>query len=172
MICKNICWMWGISSDGSVCHGSDLMSAPVCFTSTESGRVETRSVLLPVGRPRSLRLSPFPLIHRVLLRVRESQSMRVTLVAPLWPQVDWFSLLLDLLVDSPRELPSWRPLLRQPHRHLFHRSHRRSGFACGDFPASSQSEKFFHTRLLDSCLSQSDSPFPQLTRQSQVEGLL
>ena len=44
---------------------------------------------------------PFALIHRVLVRVRDSQCVRMTLVAPLWPQADWFPLLLDLLVDSP-----------------------------------------------------------------------
>ncbi|MPC24913.1 hypothetical protein E2C01_018007 [Portunus trituberculatus] len=46
----------------------------------------------------------------------------MTLVAPLWPQADWFPLLLDLLVDSLRVLPMWRSLLQQPHRPLFHGS--------------------------------------------------
>ena len=63
---------------------------------------------------------PFALLRRVLIRVRDTRRVRVTLVAPLWPQADWFPLLLDLLVDFPRELPCWKSLLQQPHRQLFH----------------------------------------------------
>ncbi|MPC60384.1 hypothetical protein E2C01_054428 [Portunus trituberculatus] len=62
----------------------------------------------------------FALIHRVLVRVGESQAVRMTLVAPLWPQADWFPLLLDLLMDSPCVLPMWQSLLRHPRHPLFH----------------------------------------------------
>ena len=47
---------------------------------------------------------PFALIHRVLLKIRESRA-RVLLVAPQWPRQPWFPLLLHLLVDLPVQLP-------------------------------------------------------------------
>ena len=47
---------------------------------------------------------PFALIHRVLLKIRESRT-RVLLVAPQWPRQPWFPLLLHLLVDLPVQLP-------------------------------------------------------------------
>ena len=47
---------------------------------------------------------PFPLVGRVIARVQESSRVAMTLVAPLWPEKEWFA---DLL-------------LRQPHCSLFH----------------------------------------------------
>ena len=45
------------SSSGSFCHSSDSSSPSVCVTSCGSDSMETRDVLLPLGRSRSLRLS-------------------------------------------------------------------------------------------------------------------
>ena len=47
----------GFSSSGSFRHSSDLSSPSVCVTSSGLGSMETRCVLLPLGRSRSLRLS-------------------------------------------------------------------------------------------------------------------
>ena len=63
---------------------------------------------------------PFPLVGRVIARVRESSRVAVTLVAPLWPEKEWFADLPLLLTQLPLALPWWDSLLRQPHRNLFH----------------------------------------------------
>ena len=63
---------------------------------------------------------PFPLVSRVVARVRESSHLAMTLVAPLWPEKEWFSDLLLLLTQPPLALPWWDSLLRQPHCNLFH----------------------------------------------------
>ena len=63
---------------------------------------------------------PFPLIGRVFARVRESSRLAMTLVAPLWPEKEWFADLLLLLTQPPLALPWWDSLLRQPHCNLFH----------------------------------------------------
>ena len=62
---------------------------------------------------------PFPLVGRVVARVRESSRVAMTLVAPLWPE-EWFADLLLLLTQPPVTLPWWDNLLRQPHCNLFH----------------------------------------------------
>ena len=46
----------------------------------------------------------------------------MTLIAPFWPQGDWFPGLLELLSDIPMQLPSRKDLLRQPHFHSFHQN--------------------------------------------------
>ena len=61
---------------------------------------------------------PFPLAGRVITRVLESSSVAMTLVAPLWPEKEWFADLL-LLTQPPLALPWWDSLLRQPHCNLF-----------------------------------------------------
>ena len=63
---------------------------------------------------------PFPLVSRVVARVRESSRVTMTLVVPLWPEKEWFADLLLLLTQPPVTLPWWDSLLRQPHCNLFH----------------------------------------------------
>ena len=63
---------------------------------------------------------PFPLVGWVIARVRESSRVAMTMVAPLWPEKEWFADLLLLLTQPPLALPWWDSLLRQPHCNLFH----------------------------------------------------
>ena len=63
---------------------------------------------------------PIAIIRRVLLKLRASHHCDLTLIAPFWPQREWFPDLLELLSDIPIELPKRRDLLRQPHFHRFH----------------------------------------------------
>ena len=63
---------------------------------------------------------PIAIIKRVLLKLRASYNCDLTLIAPFWPQREWFPDLLELLSDIPIELPKRRDLLRQPHFHRFH----------------------------------------------------
>ena len=63
---------------------------------------------------------PFSLIRRVLNKVRLSRRLQLTLIAPFWPQKEWFPDLLEVLMEPPLRLPERRDLLRQPHFHRFH----------------------------------------------------
>ena len=62
---------------------------------------------------------PFALVGRVIARVQQSSRVAMTLVAPLWPEKEWFADLLLLLTQPPLVLPCWDRLLRQPHCNLF-----------------------------------------------------
>ena len=63
---------------------------------------------------------PFAMIHQVLRKLRESSGAVVTLVAPFWPQKEWFPDLLELLLEPPLLLPERWDLLRQPHVCRYH----------------------------------------------------
>ena len=63
---------------------------------------------------------PIAIIRRVLLKLRASHHCDLTLIAPFWPQREWFPDLLELLSHIPIELPKRQDLLRQPHFHRFH----------------------------------------------------
>ena len=63
---------------------------------------------------------PFPLVRKVLNKLRASRGVELTLIAPFWPQKEWFPDLLESLVEPPFRLPERRDLLRQPHFHRFH----------------------------------------------------
>ena len=63
---------------------------------------------------------PIAIIRRVLLKLRASHHCDLSLIAPFWPQREWFPDLLELLSDIPIELPKCQDLLRQPHFHRFH----------------------------------------------------
>ena len=62
---------------------------------------------------------PFCLIHRVLLKIRASNT-RVLLIAPLWPRRPWFPILLHLLVDFPVVFPARLDLLSQDKGRVLH----------------------------------------------------
>ena len=48
---------------------------------------------------------PIAIIRRVLLKLKASHNCDLTLIAPFWPQREWFPDLLELLSDIPIELP-------------------------------------------------------------------
>ena len=64
-------------------------------------------------------LQAFAFIHNVLNKLRSSRGTFLTLVAPLWPQKEWYPELLRLSVEPSVTLPVCPDLLRQ-HVHQFH----------------------------------------------------
>ena len=56
---------------------------------------------------------PFPLINKVMQKLRSTQVAEVILVAPWWPSQSWFPHLLHLNVEHPLVLPYRRDLLSQ-----------------------------------------------------------
>ena len=65
---------------------------------------------------------PFALIRQVLNKLMSSRGTYLTLVAPYWPQKEWFPVLQSLAVALPVVLPTRRDLLRQPHFHRLHQN--------------------------------------------------
>ena len=109
---------------------------------------------------------PFALIRRVLVRVRDASCVRMTLIAPKWPQADWFPLLLGLLVDTPRTLPQWDSLLCQPHHLHFHKFPGALHLHAWRLSSISSEREAFRGRLLASWPNRSDSPLPGSIKQS------
>ena len=87
---------------------------------------------------------PFALVGRVIARVQQSSRVAMTLVAPLWPEKEWFADLLLLLTQPPLVLPCWgqaasaAPLQPVPSRRpraepsrvaTLKRHYRKSGFS-------------------------------------------
>ena len=56
---------------------------------------------------------PFPLLNKVIQKLRSTQAAEVVLIAPWWPSQSWFPHLLRLCVDHPLVLPYRRDLLSQ-----------------------------------------------------------
>ena len=86
---------------------------------------------------------PFALVGRVIARVQQSSRVAMTLVAPLWPEKEWFADLLLLLTQPPRALPCWDKLLRQPHCSLFHQGIHTLAFMRGDSQATLPKVRLF-----------------------------
>ena len=56
---------------------------------------------------------PFPLLNRIMQKLRSTQVAEVILVAPGWPSQSWFPHLLHLCVEHPLVLPYRQDLLSQ-----------------------------------------------------------
>ena len=94
---------------------------PVYFSPASDPRAAgTDALLQPWDDLQAYAFPPIAIIRRVLLKLRSSKNCELTLIAPFWPQRDWFPDLLELLSDVPITLSGRKDLLRQPHFHRFH----------------------------------------------------
>ena len=62
---------------------------------------------------------PWPMITPVLDKLLREICV-VTAIIPLWPSRPWYPLLLELLVESPRQLPVFPELITMPHNNCLH----------------------------------------------------
>ena len=147
----------------SLCVGQHV-NRPVC----DLPQREAAPVLLACpGSPGRLRGCISPSLKRPgsvrvpsLCSGRSVGSSRVamTLVAPLWPEREWFADLLLLLTQPPLALPWWDKLLRQPHCSLFHQGvHALKLHAWRDSSDTTES-RAFREELLESCQGSSENP--------------
>ena len=100
---------------------------------------------------------PFPLVGRVIARVRESSRVAMTLVVTLWPEKEWFADLL-LLTQPPLALTWWDSLLRQPHCNLFHQGVHVLNLHARRLSRITSESRAFREGLLESCQGASDPP--------------
>ena len=101
---------------------------------------------------------PFALVGRVIARVQESSRVAMTLVAPLWPEKEWFADLLLLLTQPPLALPCWDKLLRQPHCSLFHQGVHALNLHAWRLSSDTNESRAFREELLESCQGSSENP--------------
>ena len=88
---------------------------PVYFSPASDPRAAgTDALLQPWDDLQAYAFPPIAIIRRVLLKLRSSKNCELTLIAPFWPQRDWFPDLLELLSDVPITLSDRKDLLRQP----------------------------------------------------------
>ena len=79
---------------------------PVFFAPAwEPKAAGVNAFLQPWDNLQAYAFPPIAIRKRVLLRLRASHNCDLTLIAPFWPQREWFPDLLELLSDTPIELP-------------------------------------------------------------------
>ena len=100
---------------------------------------------------------PFALVGRVIARVQQSLRVAMTLVAPLWPEKEWFADLLLLLTQPPLVLPCWDRLLRQPHCNLFHQGAHALNLHAWRLSSETTESRAFREGLLESCQGSSEN---------------
>ena len=101
---------------------------------------------------------PLALVGRVIARVQQSSRVAMTLVAPLWPEKEWFAVLLLLLTQPPLALPCWDKLLRQPHCSLFHQGVHALKLHAWRLSSDTTESRAFREELLESCQGSSENP--------------
>ena len=118
---------------------------------------------------------PFALVGRVIARVQQSSRVAMTLVAPLWPEKEWFADLLLLLTQPPLVLPCWDRLLRQPHCNLFHQGAHALNLHAWRLSSATTESRAFREGLLESCQGSSGNlPLASTSRdgRSSVVGVV
>ena len=116
-----LCQRWPVTIDlfaSSLSHRCSVYFAPV----SDPMAAGTDAMLQSWDSLQAYAFPPFAMISQVLAKVRASQGLELTLIAPFWPQRPWFPELLELLILPPLPLPSRWDLLRQPHVRRFHQN--------------------------------------------------
>ena len=132
---------------------------PVYFSPASDPRAAgTDALLQPWDDLQAYAFPPIAIIRRVLLKLRSSKNCELTLIAPFWPQRDWFPDLLELLSDVPITLSGQRDLLRQPHFHRFHQNLPMLRLTAWRLSSDSPSRPASLLQWLDSLSSVEDCP--------------
>ena len=132
---------------------------PVYFSPASDPRAAgTDALLQPWDDLQAYAFPPIAIIRRVLLKLRSSKNCELTLIAPFWPQRDWFPDLLELLSDVPITLSDRRDLLRQPHFHRFHQNLPMLRLTAWRLSSGSPSKPVSLLRWLDNLSSVGDCP--------------
>ena len=99
----------------------------------------------------------------------------MTLVAPLWPEKEWFADLLLLLTQRPLALSWWDSLLRQPHWNLFHQGVHALNLHAWRLSSVISDSRAFREGLLEACQGASDLPphdYTSCDARSSVVGVV
>lgn len=119
-VCDNLWQVWG-------CPTVDLFATRLNYRLPnfvspfhDPMAVATDAFLFPWDHMELYAFPPFHVIRKVINKLYSSKGTRLILVAPFWPQREWFPELVQLSCDTPRRLPMRKDLLRQPHFHRFH----------------------------------------------------
>ena len=132
---------------------------PVYFSPASDSRAAgTDALLQPWDNLQAYAFPPIAIIRRVLVKLRSSKNCELTLIAPFWPQREWFPDLLELLSDVPITLSSRKDLLSQPHFHRFHQNLPMLQLTAWRLSSDSPVRPASLLRWLDNLSSVEDSP--------------
>ena len=111
-------WRWGRPDMDlfATIHNRKVLSFCSMYPSRIATHIDAFSINW-TGFSLGYAFPPVVLLHKVLQKVRQDRA-RLILIAPMWPGRSWYSMILHMLVDYPRRLPSWPDLLTQcrvPH---------------------------------------------------------
>ena len=148
------------SGDRSVCDLPDRETSGVFLSGLRSAGSGNGCSSPALGRSPSLRLSSDRHHKESSCQTEVLEELRVdsTLIAPFWPQREWFPDLLELLSDVPITLSSRKDLLRQPHFHRFHQNLPMLQLTAWRLSSDSPVKPASLLRWLDNLSSVEDSP--------------
>ena len=107
---------------------------------------------------------PTAILRSVINQVLRADQLRMVLIAPMWPQQEWYPDLLSLLVEEPRQLPLWRNLLRQPQSQTVHGALGRLRLHAWRLSSVPSEREDFLSRLRERYPPPSESHLPMSTR--------
>jgi len=114
---------------------------------------------------------PTALLNKVMDKFRK-EGCELILVAPFWPNQAWFSILLDFLIEVPRELPTIRKMLKQPQSTIFHRQPEVYNLHAWRLSGSDWKRRDFLSRLRRESRPQSSPPRLKYMRASGGDSVI
>ena len=114
---------------------------------------------------------PFSMIPKLLEKVIQDKA-ELALIAPYWPQRQWFPKLLSLLVGIPRGLPCQSDMITQPLSQLAHQKIESLHLSLWPLSGVKVNRHAFLTELQSSPQRPSETPLALLTIPSWNASLI
>ena len=102
-----------------ICHSSEPQTSTVHISSPRPEGLGHRCSEHKLDGSHCLCIPPTALLHRVIQKIRQCYCL-IIVIAPGWPGMPWFWVLVQLSTEIPLQLPVSTTLLKQSHSYVFH----------------------------------------------------
>ena len=110
------------SNAGPLCNSREHQMPGICVPlASPSGSGSGRSVNEYEGLEAYV-YPPSQLLSRILQKFALAHHCRLIVIAPWWPAMSWFPLLLEWSICPPIRLPVSHKMLKQPRSNVFHQN--------------------------------------------------
>lgn len=121
-VCQKLWRLWGRPSIDLFASSQNKRIPNYCSLVPDREAIAVDAFLMDWTGMDTYAFPPFKIINLVVKKFALLDSGRMTLVAPFWPAREWFTEVVEMLVDFPRSLPPSPRLLRQPHFERYHQN--------------------------------------------------
>lgn len=109
----------GKTNDKSICFEMESQGSDFLFLDSRSESSSNKRIVNFLGQDDRICVSSICLIQKILSHMKQFQC-KIILIAPQWPRRHWYTVLLQMLIDTPTRLLPREDMLVQSRPNIYH----------------------------------------------------